>query len=64
VQRNGHRDRDWESRAGTVAVTIAVAINTDGRREVLGTAIGASEAEIFWVDFVRRLKRRDLAGSS
>ena len=43
-------------------VTIAVAVNTDGRREVLGMAIGASEAEIFWVDFLRKLKRRGLAG--
>jgi putative transposase len=45
-----------------VAVTIAVAVNTDGRREVLGMAIGASEAETFWVEFLRRLKRRGLAG--
>jgi putative transposase len=46
----------------SVAVTIAVAVNTDGRREVLGMAIGASEAETFWVDFLRKLKRRGLAG--
>jgi putative transposase len=46
----------------SVAATIAVAVNTDGRREVLGMAIGASEAEIFWVDFLRKLKRRGLAG--
>jgi putative transposase len=46
----------------SVAVTIAVAVNTDGRREVLGMAIGASEAETFWVEFLRRLKRRGLAG--
>jgi transposase-like protein len=46
----------------SVAVTLAVAVNTDGRREVLGMAIGASEAETFWVEFLRRLKRRGLAG--
>jgi transposase-like protein len=46
----------------SVAVTIAVAVNTDGRREVLGMAIGASEAETFWIDFLRALKRRGLAG--
>ena len=46
----------------SVAVTVAVAVNTDGRREVLGMAIGASEAETFWVEFLRRLKRRGLAG--
>jgi putative transposase len=33
----------------SVAVTIAVAVNTDGRREVLGMDIGASEAETFWL---------------
>jgi hypothetical protein len=45
-----------------VAVTIAVAVNTDGRREVLGMAIGASEPETFWIEFFRKLKRRGLAG--
>jgi hypothetical protein len=34
----------------SVAVTVAVAVNTAGRREVLGMAIGASEAETFWID--------------
>src|ERR671919_24536 len=46
----------------SVAVTIAVAVNTDGRREVLGMATGVSEAETFWVEFLRKLKRRGLAG--
>jgi putative transposase len=43
-----------------VAVTIAVGVNGDGRREVLGMAIGASEAETFWLDFLRSLARRGL----
>ena len=46
----------------SVAVTIAVAVNTDGRREVLAMAIGAAAAETFWVDFRRKLKRRGRAG--
>jgi transposase-like protein len=46
----------------SVAVTIAVAVNTDGRREVLGMDIGASEAETFWTEFLRKLKRRGLSG--
>lgn len=37
-------------RSVSVAVTLAVGVNTDGRREVLGMAIGASEAEPFWVE--------------
>jgi transposase-like protein len=51
-----------QGRIVSVAVTIAVAVNTDGRREVLGMDIGASEAETFWLDFLRKLKRRGLAG--
>ena len=46
----------------SVAVTIAFAVNTAGRREVLGMAIGASEAATVWVEFLRKLKRRGLAG--
>jgi len=46
----------------SVAVIIAVAVNGDGRREVLGLAIGAAEAETFWVDFLRSLARRGLRG--
>ncbi len=45
-----------------VAVTIAVGVNADGRREVLGMAVGSSEAEPFWLDFLRTLLRRGLAG--
>jgi len=46
----------------SVAVTIAVAVNAGGRCEVLGMDIGASEAETFWLEFLRKLKRRGLAG--
>jgi len=46
----------------SVAVIIAVGVNTDGRREVLGMAIGASEAETFWTEFLRQLARRGLRG--
>jgi putative transposase len=45
-----------------VAVTAAVGVNGDGRREVLGMAVGASEAEAFWLDFLRSLARRGLRG--
>lgn len=46
----------------TKAVIVAVAVNTDGRREVLGIAIGPSETEAFWTDFLRALARRGLRG--
>lgn len=46
----------------SVAVIIAVGVNSDGRREVLGMDIGASEAEPFWTAFLRKLARRGLRG--
>ena len=49
-------------RVVSVAVTIAVAVNDQGRREVLGMAVGASEAETFWTEFLRSLARRGLRG--
>ena len=39
-----------------------MAVNDQGRREVLGMAIGASEAEAFWTEFLRSLARRGLRG--
>src|SRR4051794_32883735 len=49
-------------RVVSVAVIVAVAVNTDGRREVLGVATGPSEAEVFWADFLRSLADRGLRG--
>src|SRR6202166_2254653 len=46
----------------SVAVIVAVAVNSAGRREVLGLSIGASQAETFWTDFLRSLARRGLRG--
>jgi putative transposase len=46
----------------SVAVIIAIGVNTDGVREVLGLAVGPSEAEPFWTDFLRSLSRRGLRG--
>jgi transposase-like protein len=37
---------------------IGVGVNSAGRREVLGLAIGTSEAETFWTDFLRKLAQR------
>jgi putative transposase len=54
-----------ERQAGRIvstAVIIAVGVNTDGRREVLGVAAGPSEAEPFWKAFLRSLADRGLRG--
>ena len=46
----------------SVAAIIAVAANTDGRREIIGLCVGPSEAETFWMDFLRSLRARGLDG--
>jgi len=50
------------SRVVSAAVIVAVGVNSDGRREVLGMDIGPSEAEPFWTAFLRKLARRGLRG--
>jgi len=50
------------NRVVSVAVIVAVGVNADGRREVLGLDIGPSEAETFWTGFLRKLARRGLRG--
>jgi len=49
-------------RVVSMAVIVAVAVNSDGRREILGITVMPSEAETFWADFLRSLTRRGLRG--
>ena len=51
-----------DHRIVSAAVIVAVGVNSDGRREVLGMTTGHSEAEPFWVEFLRSLARRGLRG--
>ncbi|WP_055664908.1 IS256 family transposase [Jannaschia seosinensis] len=44
------------------AAIVAIAVNEDGKREVLGVATGPSEAETFWTGFLRSLADRGLRG--
>lgn len=46
----------------SVAAIIALAVDTDGRREIIGSCVGPSEAETFWTDFLRSLKSRGPRG--
>jgi transposase-like protein len=50
------------SRVVSAAVIVAVGVNSDGRREVLGMDIGPSEAETLWTGLLRKLARRGLRG--
>lgn len=42
----------------STAAIIAVGVNSNGKREVLGVATGPSEAETFWKAFLRSLAER------
>ena len=44
------------------AVVVATGVAADGRREVLGFAVGDSEDGAFWTAFLRSLKARGLHG--
>lgn len=46
----------------SLAAIVAVGVNAEGRREALGMDIGPSEAETFWSEFLRKLRRRGLRG--
>ena len=46
----------------SVAAIIAVAVNTEGKREIVGLHISPSEAETFWSTFLKSLVRRGLHG--
>ncbi len=49
-------------RVVNVAVVVATAVNGQGRREVLGFDVGASEEGAFWIAFLRSLRARGLSG--
>ena len=53
------------SRGGSyenVAVTVAIGVNDDGRREVIGAAEGYTESSERWRGFLSRLRSRGLRG--
>lgn len=60
-QREGGVDRLRRSTV-SVAAIIAVAVDTDGRREIIGLGLGSSKAEAFWSTFLKGLVRRGLKG--
>src|SRR6476619_2987956 len=51
------------SRVASQAVVVATGVGADGRREVLGFAVGDSEDGAFWTAFLRSLKTRGLFGT-
>jgi putative transposase len=45
-----------------VSVVVATAVNSDGKREVIGIDVGTSEDGAFWLQFLRSLVARGLSG--
>src|SRR3989442_8889317 len=56
-----HKVREG-GRVVSMATVVAVGVNTEGWRQVLGIAAGPSEAQVFWTSFLRSLIRRGLKG--
>lgn len=54
--------RSWGGEVKNVAVLIAIGVDQEGYREVLGVAEGAKEDAESWRSFLRHLKERGLAG--
>ena len=54
--------RSWGGEVKNVAVLVAVGVNEEGFREVLGVAEGTKEDAESWRSFLRRLKERGLKG--
>ena len=54
--------RNWGGEYENVAILVAIAVNEDGFREVLGAAEGMKEDKASWVSFFQRLRGRGLDG--
>lgn len=54
--------RNWGGEYENVAILVAIAVNEDGYREVLGAAEGMKEDKASWVNFFQWLKGRGLEG--
>lgn len=54
--------RSWGGEVKNIAVLVAIGVDQDGYREVLGVAEGAKEDTESWRNFLGHLKKRGLAG--
>ncbi len=46
-----------------VSILVAIAVDDDGYREIIGAAEGAKEDKASWLEFLRSLKERGLSGT-
>jgi len=54
--------RSWGGEVSNVSVLVAIGVNDQGYRKVLGISEGAKEDKAGWSSFLRHLKERGLAG--
>ena len=55
--------RNWGREVANVAILIAIGVNEDGYREILGAAEGFKEDKASWLNFLIWLKERGLEGA-
>ncbi len=55
--------RNWGGFYENVAILMAMAVNEDGEREVIGACEAMKEDSASWLDFLRHLKERGLEGT-
>ena len=55
--------RNWGGEYENVSVLVALAVNEDGYREVIGVAEGMTEDKESWLSFLHSLNKRDLKGA-
>ena len=51
-----------DGRIVNVSVVVATAVNSEGKREIIGMDVGTSEDGAFWLAFLRSLSARGLSG--
>ncbi len=54
--------RNWGGEYENVATLVAIGVNEDGYREVIGAMEGMKEDKASWTDFFKWLKSRGLSG--
>jgi transposase-like protein len=55
--------RSWGGEVKNVSILVAIGVDQDGFREILGVMEGAKEDKASWVNFMRHMKERGLSGT-
>ena len=55
--------KNWGGVIESIAILVAIGVNSDGKREVIGAAEGGREDKESWIRFLRSLKDRGLHGT-